>query len=56
MYQFLIEELECSRAFVSELACTSILNERPDEAKKHAERSTMLSTLIYEIKQGATLS
>lgn len=56
MYRRLIEELDRSREFASGLACTSILNERPDEAKKHAERATALSVLIKEIKQGATLA
>lgn len=56
MYKVLIEELERSRETASGLACSSILSERTDKAKEYAERSTKLSTLIHEIKQGATLS
>ena len=56
MYNVLIEELERSRETASGLACSSILSERTEKAKEYAERSTKLSRLIHEIRQGAMLS
>ena len=56
MYKVLIEELDNLRGNILTLEKSGAFSDRAKKGLGFAERVENLSTLIHEIKQGATLS
>lgn len=56
MYKVLIEELENLRGNILTLEKSCAFSDRAKKELGFAERVANLSTLIHEIKQGATLA